>query len=306
MRYWAGITDFNWFRNLAEIRPDEVNFWQPGATRPCRIDPGTPFVFKLRGRDVIAGVGFFMQFTILPIFLAWDAFGRKNGTFTLKELRDAIGALRPNPVSVGDKIGCNILTQPCLFEEHDWIPVRSIWRPGIRRGRYFDTEEGDGRSLWDAIRERISARQNLADAVPAASRQPGRYYLAKARLGQGTFRTLILDTYERRCAVTGEKTLPTLEAAHIKAHASHGPSCIENGLLLRADLHRLFDKRYVTVDPDMKFVVSDKIHEHFDNGKEYRRLHGIALRVPRQPELRPSPEFITWHNQRFEQFDGTE
>ena len=49
------------------------------------------------------------------------------------------------------------------------------------------------------------------------------------------------DAYERRCAVTGEKTLPVLEAAHIRPYALLGPHRVNNGLLLRSDLHKLFD-----------------------------------------------------------------
>ena len=61
----------------------------------------------------------------------------------------------------------------------------------------------------------------------------GEAYLARARLGQGTFHTLVTDAYHRRRAVTGERSLPALEAAHIKAHAADGligelilPGCV--------------------------------------------------------------------------------
>ena len=105
------------------------------------------------------------------------------------------------------------------------------------------------------------------------------------------------DAYRRRCAVTGERSLPALEAAHIGAHAAEGPNLTRNGLLLRADIHRLFGDVYVTVDPDMRFVVSPRLHEEFENGRVYYALDGRALanvsdRLPDQP----GREFLEWHS----------
>ena len=65
--------------------------------------------------------------------------------------------------------------------------------------------------------------------------------LVRPRLGQGAFRLAVTDAYERRCAVTDEKTLPILDAAHIRAFSAGGEHDVGNGLLLRTDIHRLFD-----------------------------------------------------------------
>jgi len=122
-------------------------------------------------------------------------------------------------------------------------------------------------------------------------------HLARVRLGQGTFRTLVTDAYHRRCAVTGERSLPALEAAHIQAHAADGPNRTQNGLLLRADIHRLFDDGYVTVDPGLQFIVSPRLREEFENGRAYYAFHGRTLdNLPDRLDDRPQPEFIEWHN----------
>lgn len=127
--------------------------------------------------------------------------------------------------------------------------------------------------------------------------QFGREYLTHARLGQGTFRTLVTDAYNRRCTVTGERSLPALEAAHIRAHNSEGPNLTANGLLLRADIHRLFDRGYVTVDSDLKFVVSRRLREDFENGRAYYLFHGKVLgNLPQETSDRPSPKFLEWHH----------
>ena len=104
--------------------------------------------------------------------------------------------------------------------------------------------------------------------------------LVLPRLGQGSFRVLVTDVYQRRCAVTGEKALPVLEAAHIKPVSSQGEHSIQNGLLLRSDVHTLFDRGYVTVTPDFQFRVSRRLKQDFDNGEHYFKLNGHQIWVP--------------------------
>ncbi len=107
------------------------------------------------------------------------------------------------------------------------------------------------------------------------------------RLGQGAFRVLVTDVYGRRCAMTQEKTLPVLEAAHIRPYSAHGGHELWNGLLLRSDLHRLFDRGYLTVDPDdRRVIVSPRIREEFENGREYYKLDGQAIAMPSDPRAR--------------------
>jgi putative restriction endonuclease len=126
----------------------------------------------------------------------------------------------------------------------------------------------------------------------------GSEFLTRARLGQGAFRILVTEAYQRRCAMTGEKTLPVLEAAHIRPFSEDGPHRIANGLLLRSDLHTLFDNGYITVDDQLRIEVSASIREEFGNGKAYYALHGQALKIlPDRIEERPSRDFLSWHNQ---------
>jgi putative restriction endonuclease len=126
----------------------------------------------------------------------------------------------------------------------------------------------------------------------------GAEYLTRARLGQGAFRVLVMDAYERRCAVTGEKTLPVLEAAHIKPYAEDGPHHVNNGLLLRSDLHKLFDHGYLTVTPDLRLHVSPRLKADWKNGREYYAHQGAPLRFhPADSANQPSPEFLKWHNE---------
>ncbi len=107
---------------------------------------------------------------------------------------------------------------------------------------------------------------------------------------------LVTDLYDRRCAITGERTLPVLDAVHIKPFSLVQQHEVPNGLLLRSDLHRLFDEGHLTVDPaDRRVVVSKRIKEEFENGKEYYRLEGMPLRDPIEPWATPSAENLEFH-----------
>lgn len=83
----------------------------------------------------------------------------------------------------------------------------------------------------------------------------------------------------RQCAISGERTLPVLEAAHIKPYTQSGPHATANGLLLRSDLHKLFDTGYLTITQDHRVEVSGRIREEFENGREYYRFRGSKLLI---------------------------
>ncbi len=85
------------------------------------------------------------------------------------------------------------------------------------------------------------------------------------------------EAYHRRCAITGEKTLPVLNASHIKPYSKEGPHIASNGLLLRQDIHTLFDRGYITINKDHVVEVSKRIKADYGNGKEYYAYHGKPL-----------------------------
>ena len=90
------------------------------------------------------------------------------------------------------------------------------------------------------------------------------------------------------CAVTRERTLPALEAAHIRPFSDGGEHEASNGVLLRRDIHSLFDSGYVTITPNLNFEVSRRVKEEFENAGIYE-LHGRAVAVPEDRAERSSP-----------------
>ena len=83
--------------------------------------------------------------------------------------------------------------------------------------------------------------------------------LVRPRLGQGAFRVAVTDAYGRECALSGGRVLPALDAAHIRSYAEGGAHDVRNGILLRRDIHSVFDAGYATFDEDLRFVVSDRV-----------------------------------------------
>ena len=229
--------------------------------------------------------------------MAWDTFGDKNGAPTLPEFIKALQGNRPG-LHPADQIGCCILTAPFFFPREQWITTPGDFASNIMTGKTYDTSTATAQKIIAAVRERL-ARLGETEELLDESADPERpLRLILGRVGQGGFRTLVTDAYTRRCAISGERTLPALEAAHIKDYAKSGPNRIENGLLLRSDLHKLFDAGYVTVTPERRIEVSRRIREEFENGRDYYRFHGERLVVePGDPAEKPDAGYLGWHNE---------
>lgn len=264
MKLWIGVTDKDWFEHLVRLRPDEVNFWQPSGTRSFRVlQPGEPFLFKLHSPDnFIVGGGFFVRNSALPTSLAWDAFGQKNGVGSLADLRARVRRYRREDASVDPMIGCNVLAEPFFFLRPQWIPVPSGWSGNIVQGKSYETGSADGAAIWDAVQRSMilgrSAMESDVAALQEDQRRFGAECLARGRLGQGAFRVLVTDAYERRCAVTGERTLT----------------------------------------PEFRVEVSPRLREEWQNGKIYYAHHGQELAFrPGEASHLPAREHLEWHNQ---------
>jgi len=303
MNFFIGITDQAWFDSLSSLpSPDEVNFWQPsGKTTFRALQPGELFLFKLHSpNDYIVGGGFFAHPTLLPISLAWDAFQEKNGANSLLEMRQRIAKYRRTEDLFEDfTIGCILLEQPFFLDESEWIPVPE-WSPNIVRGKTFGMDSEPGKSIWSKLQLMLSKRQLTHEPDLRTDEERARYgkeTLIKPRLGQGSFKILVTDAYRRSCAITQERVLPVLEAAHIKPYSDTGPHEVRNGVLLRSDMHKLFDRGYLTITPKLHIEVSRCIKDEFDNGKYYFMFHGQQINLPRRPVDQPSIEFLSWHNE---------
>ena len=299
MKAFLAVTDNDWFDFLSR-QPDidEVDFWTPSGKSLGNFIVGQPVLFKLHAPlNFVVGGGFFAHFSVLPSMLAWDTFGKKNGARSYEQMRARIEKYRkvpPNPYEEYD-VGCVILADPFFLERERWIPAPEDFKPNIVRGKGYELSSGPGKELWDQV---VGERALQRHAAAERAEQPmyGEPTLIRPRLGQGAFRIIVTDTYERRCAVTQERALPTLEAAHIQPVSEHGEHRVNNGLLLRADVHKLFDRGYVTVTPDHRFRVSRRLKDEFHNGEHYFQLQGRTIWLPEHVEDRPAREQLEWHS----------
>lgn len=301
MRLLVAITDSDWFNYLSKLQPDEVNFWQPSGSGGFHaLSPGEPLLFKLHApNNFIVGGGFFSHYTILPASFAWAAFEQKNGAGTEVEMRRRIERYRRIEPSASDySVGCILLQNPFFFSREEWFDVPG-WRSSIQRFKGYSSNEENGKQLWTEVQARMGSQSIITETTekPFSERRYGTEQTVLPRLGQGAFRVIVTDVYKRRCALTNSHVLHVLEAAHIKPYAVGGTHNPTNGLLLRQDVHTLFDRGYVTVTPDYRVEVSHRLKDEFDNGKEYYALHGKTILLPDEPSFRPSSQQLAWHNE---------
>jgi putative restriction endonuclease len=306
---FIGNTDNAWFDFLStEANLTEVNFWWPGEMAFRAIQPGELFVFRLKSpRNKIGGFGVFSSNSPLPIQMAWETFGRANGVSSLEALQNAIAEYRTNVVvGPATNIGCTVLVEPIFFPPHLWIDLPPSWAGSIQRGKRYSTGDEEGLDLWNHLQDSarmcttphgpgFAEQEVRLDLIEAASRF-GAPTLITPRLGQGAFRIAVTEAYGRQCAISEGKVLPALDAAHIKPYGEGGHHTKSNGILLRKDIHCVFDAGYVTVDRDYRFSVSKKVKEVFNNGEEYLRLHGKVLRLPNRKSDWPDQSLLEWHN----------
>jgi ribosomal protein L37AE/L43A len=143
---------------------------------------------------------------------------------------------------------------------------------------------------WEKLRAAIAATgapTTVAIAETTQQRIAGghRQATVRVRVGQAAFRKRLLDEQGQSCAFTGPAPGAALEAAHLYSYADAGEHHARGGLLLRRDLHRLFDLGLIAVDPRTALLdVSGELAAY----PEYARLQGRPLGI------KPTPDHLGW------------
>lgn len=114
------------------------------------------------------------------------------------------------------------------------------------------------------------------------------------RRGQPAFRKALLDAYGGRCAMTACDVPDALEAAHIHPYSGLKSNDVRNGLLLRADVHTLFDLYLVTINPDSRRIAVAPALQN----SAYVELEGRELTPASSNDVLASPESLAWHRSR--------
>lgn len=215
---------------------------------------------------------------------------------SLGELAARIGHYRKAPPDPRMKIGCVLLRDIFFAPENATLPAPEDFAKSIVRFKSYQLALSS--ALEDGLRALLGTSVMGPDvgspsAVPGSTR--GLPILTVPRLGQQAFKSLVLTSYHRRCAITGNRVEPVLQAAHIRPVAHEGQHRVDNGLLLRSDVHILFDRGYLGIDEQHRLHVSPRLRSDFGNGDEFYSKQGSVIALPDRKVDRPARDAVTWH-----------
>lgn len=196
-------------------------------------------------------------------------------------------------------VGFLIKRKPKPGVEYDILGLGFVvgWNAG-----YFTIEgtSNDGELHEKADASRARASQGVLPFVDAdfdaendSDLREKQITTVAVRRGQANFRARLLDAYEGRCCVTGCDLVDALEAAHISPYRGPQSNHLQNGLLLRADIHTLFDLGLLAFDDHKKVLLSLTAQ----SSQAYAGLLGKCLSVPRDQRLAPSDDALKKHRE---------
>lgn len=113
---------------------------------------------------------------------------------------------------------------------------------------------------------------------------------------QGEFRQALLEAYSGSCAATGVNVPEVLQAAHIDPYRGKKSQVVTNGMLLRADIHLLYDAHLLTILPEKNVI---RVNKQLGSSY-YGQFDGHRIQVPTNPLLRPNEELLEMHMREFE------
>jgi putative restriction endonuclease len=304
----VAVTDKRWSDYLS-VRPaiTEANFWIPSSTRFRALTTGEPLLFKTHApHNKMVGGGFLSGFVRLRVSEAWGFFGEGNGRASMSDVLGEVNQYRRRQGKAWEadpEIGCILLRNLFFAPPGRELPAPAEFsRGGIQRYKRYDLSAPASHHIAEAfevLRTRARVDRAWIDDVELDVSGPihGPWRLTRPRVGQAAFKALVLGAYERHCAITGSKIEPVLEAAHIRPVKSGGVHHVANGLLLRSDVHKLFDDGYLGVDERYRLRVSPRLKSEFGNGAEFyeRERQGLVISLPQHRLQRPDKDVLTWH-----------
>lgn len=287
------LTDNNWFVYLKKNELNSyVNFWTPTPTNTKDLKEGDRFYFMLQAPiDKIAGFGEFVRYENVTPELAWNKFGNRNGNALkpdfIKNIQMHIDKNsekygKRNLDSYSYKIG-GIVLRNCEFwdeenykdpEDHD---ISFLSQPGTIK--FFDQPDPFFKGDLDPSGFGL-VNEPLGDKV----------YVVKFKNAKGGFKVKILEAYNATCCITGETMPELLEAMHIHKYVNY----THNGVLLRIDIHRLFESNLIYIDKDYTVRVSSLVTDEY-----YKNFDGKKINLPVSEQDWPSVEALALRETEF-------
>lgn len=203
--------------------------------------------------------------------------------------------------------------RPAIFIDWDWKLTEKLLRSPITFHMHNQVAPVSVREMNDKTMKVVN--KWMSSHTPFRKQKPipkirFKTIEVEQRQGQPAFRLALMLAYKNKCAVTGCNVRDALQAAHISAVSSGGQHAISNGLLLRADIHNLFDRGLLTIDSSYIVHLDSSIR----NSAGYKQLHlKPLLNLPAQKQEMPSKALLenhhkTHHRQVFQDatFGGAE
>jgi hypothetical protein len=221
--------------------------------------------------------------------------------------RDTMFTNRGLMQCIDDRVPVGVLRERAPASRHSRYDVLGLALP-VRwaEGRfYFESLNPRALPVVDPVNDVLEAMASAevdreADAASGAldddyDARLRVYRQIVSRRGQAGFRAVLLEAYRGRCAITGCDAAAALEGAHLRPYRGPESNTVTNGLLLRADIHTLFDLRLLAPDPVTRTVAVSKLLA----GTQYEPLSASQLADPAAPRQRPNQEALEIIWQRF-------
>jgi putative restriction endonuclease len=293
-------TDNNWFKFLKDNDFNSfINFWTPTPWNIKKLKPGDKWYFLLKSpiRE-IGGFGEFFEYKNLTAFEAWRLYGHKNGATDLQQFINSIQLyIDKNSNKFGGtkidintyEIGCIILNNCQFWDFEDYKKAEDheiVFGKQVVKYKYFNQydpfkiNEQESNNDFNILRE---PRENYKREI-------------NQRKGQSKFKGHVLKSYKNRCCITGETCPELLEAAHLQKYINNQSNHIQNGILLRVDIHRLFDNDLLFIDQNYVIHISSLIENPI-----YKQYHGCKMSLPNDLDDFPSKKSLELRRLDFRQ-----
>lgn len=308
-------TDPHWYSFVFSQGIKNPVFWLKRERSPSRetIIPGNPIFFRITRTNppVIKGHGVVVSASVYSLTDAFNLYGQRLGYPSMGEMVDASASwtsgvqLQPDTrmfcVEVADfRVTEDIRTDTRLSDlgiefDHRHVVTGKELDDAQTTALLNLARSAHGRQVRSLVS--LIDNEEAAGAVDEFNPrdiQDGREKIARLvakRRGQHKFRKKLLAAYDSKCAITGCDAIAALEAAHIIPYRGHQTNHVTNGLLLRADLHTLFDLGLIAIDSSSMLVVM-----HPDLlATDYKSLSGKRVMLPKNKQHRPNIEALDIH-----------
>jgi len=323
-------TDNDWFNLLRNSNYSGlVNFWTPTDWKIASLTEGDYWYFVLKGSEPrkIGGGGRFVQYKVMKASEAWATYGLGNGSSSYTEMVKRLNGYRQkralnSNLSQDPVIGCIILDN-CIFlpdqQQKGSLAFGLDFPRQIVKYKTFHNPPlllNRGSAELTPFTQPIKAKEPLVTSPGHKAALKGIKIIEQQlensgefdpkndtdarervtasivkRRGQPAFRQALMVAYSGKCAISGCDAREALEAAHIIPYMGEQTNAVQNGLLLRADFHTLFDLGLIAISPiDLRII----LHSSLKDG-HYSYLSGKMISVPNNKDYWPSTTALKMH-----------